>query len=192
MLSLPKCNSSMCSELIPGFSVLKRFSSCSHAHLWPQTAAVSEHPVLGPNMMQTLLCLILSCIRVVLSCPASHGRGKQTASRTQTLFHDLLGNGGLQTLAEKRRFVTVVTMGFWYQPWDWDRFPWDILEPVTFPGTGLLSGFLGSSDSDLEKSLWTNVCFSCGSLIIRPSLGSIHRRLTPNSKAKTFGVVRWH
>lgn len=173
----------MCSELIPGFSVLKRFSSCRHAHLWPQTAAVSEHPVLGPNMMQTFLCLICSCIRVVLRCPASPGRGKQTASRTQALFHDLLGNGGLQTLAEKRRFATVVTIGFWYQPWDWDQFPRDFLELVTFPGTGLLSGFLGSSDSDPEKSLWTSACFSCGSFRVRPSFGSIHRRLTPNPKA---------
>lgn len=55
MLSLPKCNSSMCSELIPGFSVLKRLSSCRHAHLWPQTTATSEHRVLGPNMMQTFV-----------------------------------------------------------------------------------------------------------------------------------------
>lgn len=131
MLSLPKCNSSMCSELIPGFSLLKHFSSSSHAHLWPQTAAVSEHPVLGPNMIQTLLCLICSCIRVVLRCPASHGRGKQTASRTQALFHDLLGNGGLQTLAEKPR-----------SRWDSDISPEiETNFPEIYPGTHDLSWY---------------------------------------------------
>lgn len=80
VLSLPKCNSSMCSELIPGFSVLNHFKLLKTR---PFTATNNHNG-------RTLLCPIRSCIRVVLCCPTSHGRGKHTASRMQALFHERL------------------------------------------------------------------------------------------------------
>lgn len=101
----------MCSELIPGFSVLKRLSSWRHAH--PRHKQLRRQDMeFWVQAWRQICCAPFALVSGLRFAVPHHT--EEENKRTQAFFHELRGNGCLQTLAERRCvFVTVVTMGFW-------------------------------------------------------------------------------